>query len=58
MSEDWHDPTIGVDGFTCYQRWERSDAPYKAECKGGLCISYYHKIDCDECKAEDGHSDD
>jgi hypothetical protein len=49
MTENWHDPMIGVDGLTMYQRWLKSDAPYKAECRNGLCISFYHPIDCNDC---------
>lgn len=52
MTETDHDPTIGSDGLTCYQRWERSDAPFKAECGCGLCISYYHPIDCKGCRKD------
>lgn len=52
MSEEWHDPTIGVDGLTCYQRWLKHDAPHKAECRSNLCVSYVHPINCADCDEE------
>jgi hypothetical protein len=41
---------IGVDGLTPYQRWEKHDAPFKAQCPDGLCVSYKNVIDCKGCK--------
>ncbi len=52
MVEEWHSPMIGVDGLTCYQRWLKSDAPYKSECEHGLCISWHSPQDCKACKKE------
>ena len=33
-----------------YQRWITSEAPFKAMCPDGLCISFEHIIDCKTCK--------
>lgn len=53
MTECCYDQTIGIDGLTVYQRWLKSDAPYKVKCKDGLCISYYHPINCKDCGDEE-----
>jgi hypothetical protein len=34
------------------KRWQESDAPYKAKCESGHCISFYHPIDCVTCKKD------
>lgn len=54
MTAEQHDQTVGVDGLTCYQRWINHDAPYKAECDHGLCVSYEHPIDCSKCERTKG----
>lgn len=40
------------------KRWKDSDAPYKAQCAVGLCISYYHPINCQECLAKRNFEED
>ena len=44
-----HNEPVGVDGLTPLQRWFNHDAPYKAMCPKGLCVSYEHVIYCQEC---------